>query len=80
MKPEATKALALSPKKFGFIIKRINGDDIKITQQERDNIIKIIDKVKFIKVRDYFIATSSIQSTEPNLSIFEKMVANTPSY
>ena len=80
MKQETTKGLALSPKKFGFIIKRINGDDIKITQQERDNIIKIIDKVKFIKVRDYFIATSSIQSIEPNLSIFEKMVANPPSY
>ena len=72
MKQETTKGLALSPKKFGFIIKRINGDDIKITQQERDEIIRTINKVKFIKVRDYFLATSSIQSIEPNLSVFEK--------
>ena len=72
MKQETTKGLALSHKKFGFIIKRINGDDIKITQEERDEIIRIINKVKFIKVRDYFIATSSIQSIEPNLSVFEK--------
>lgn len=73
MKPE-TRELALSHKKFAFVIKRINGDDIKITQEERDNIIKIINKVKFIKIRDYFLATSSIQSIEPNLSVFEKML------
>jgi len=59
---QGAKELALSHK---FIIKRINGDDIRITQEERDKIIGILNKVKFIKIRDYFIATSSVQSIEP---------------
>ena len=52
--------------KKNFVIKRIDEEDIKISNGERMIILKALNAgVRFVQVRDYTLMINSIKSIEP---------------
>lgn len=60
--------LSLSSNYKYYLIKRIDSDDIEISRETRDMILKAMaDNARYVQVGEYTIMVNSIRSIEPSM-------------